>query len=207
VTQISQREAADEHVMAAEGLALEVLGAVPPKLQDGFVFHAMQVFGDQKYQNAGWSLTDRLELLCSMMAIPGKIGMAICLGLHWRGSVDFSDSYVKAGMSPAQADHFAAFHLCIGVADRSIRKHAGPREVAAVVAEDVPEMRKYLKIMQCILRDNPTNLPQEFLRETVDVEAGYIVQKGELRVSRIRNSVHFVEKAEDPLVQVADACA
>ena len=30
---------------------------------------------------------------------------------------------------------------------------------------------------------------------------------GDMRVTRIRNSVHFVEKGEDPLVQVADACA
>jgi hypothetical protein len=111
-------------------------------------------------------------------------------------------------MSPAQADHFAAFHLCIGVADRNIRKHAGAREVASVVAEDVPDMRRHLKIVPRILRENPMNLSQEHLRKTVaDVEAGYSLQKGELRVSRIRNSVHFVDKAEDPLVQVADACA
>lgn len=199
---------ADNHVMSAEGLAIEALGAVPEKVKEGFVFHATQVFGDKKYQENGWSLTDRLELLYAMMAIPRKIGMGICLGTHWRGSVDFSDSYLKAGMSPAQADHFAAFHLCIGVADRNIRKHCGPREVATVVAEDVPDMRKYLKIVPRVLRDNPINLPQEFMRETVsDQEAGYILQKGEIRVSRIRNSVHFVDKAEDPLVQVADACA
>lgn len=199
---------ADSHVMSAEALALEAIGAVPPLLKEGFVFHATQVFGDKKYQDAGWSLTDRLDLLHSMMSIPRRIGMAICVGAHWRGSVDFSESYVKSGMSPTQADHFAAFHLCIGVADRNIRRHAGPREVATVVAEDVPEMRKYLKIVPRILRDNPINLPQDFLRETVsDKEAGYFVQRGELRVCRIRNSVHFVDKSEDPLVQVADACA
>jgi hypothetical protein len=64
--------------MSAEGLALEAIGAVPPDLRDGFVFHATQVFGDAKYQTAGWSLTDRLELLYSMMSIPRKIGMAVC---------------------------------------------------------------------------------------------------------------------------------
>jgi len=143
-----------------------------------------------------------------MMAIPRKIGMAVCLGAHWRGSVDHTQTYMKHGMSIAQADHFAAFHLCLGVADRNIRKHAGPREVATVVAEDAPEMRRFLKQIPRIMRDRPITLSKDDLRETIsDKEAGFSQQKGDLRVTRIRNSIHFVDKSEDPLVQVADACA
>ncbi|GEM_PF-4149362 len=51
-------------------------------------------------------------------------------------------------------------------------------------------------------------MPQKHMRETIsDNEAGFITQSGDIRITRIRNSVHFVDKAEDPLVQVADACA
>lgn len=198
---------ADEHVMSAEALTMEAVGAVPEKFRDGFVFHATQVYGDQRFQE-DWSLTDRLHLLYAMMSIPRRIGMAISLGVHWRGSVDFSDSLGRLGMSLAQCDHFQAFSQCIAIADRNIRRRAGPREVATVVAEDIPEMRRFLKGLPRAHRESPIYLPQSHLRKTVsDEEAGYIKQSGDVRVTRIRNSVHFVEKSEDPLVQVADACA
>ena len=39
-------------------------------------------------------------------------------------------------------------------------------------------------------------------------ELGYRLQTGDvIRVRRIRNSIHFVEKDDDPLVQIADASA
>jgi hypothetical protein len=199
---------ADEHVLSAEAAAIEALGAVPEAFRDGFVFHSTEVYGDKKYQDGRWALTDRLNLLYTMMSIPRRIGMAICLGAMWRGAVDFSGAWGGLGLSPAQSDHAQAFTLCVGVADRNIRRHAGPREVATIVAEDVSEMRSILKTVPHILRANPRYIPQDFMRRTAkDVEAGYFVQAGDMRVTRIRNSVHFVEKAEDLLVQVADACA
>lgn len=81
---------ADDHVLSAEALAHEMLGAVPVGLRPGFKFHATQIYGDKNYQDAGWSLTDRLELLFNMMSVPKRIGMAISLAAQWRGAVDFS---------------------------------------------------------------------------------------------------------------------
>lgn len=199
---------AEEHVLSAELLVREALGAVPKGFREDFVFHATQVYGDKKFQNAEWGLTDRLNLLIQMMSIPRRIGMAVTVAVHWRGSVDFSNSYELLGMSPEQSDHYNAFQLCIAVADRNIRMRAGPREVASVVAEDVPDMKKHLKEIPRILRENAHTFPQSHMRHTADdIEAGYMTQNGDYRVTRMRNSVHFVEKAEDPLVQVADACA
>jgi hypothetical protein len=199
---------ADDHLLSAESLALEILGAVPAQFRDDFVFHAMQVYGDPKYQKGGWSLTDRLGLLQAMMSVPRRIGMAICLAANWRGAVDFSAQHKGMGLTPAQSDHHQAFVQCIFRADRAIRDNAGPREVASVVAEDVPEMRRHLKEIPKVLRKKALYLPQTHLRETVsDKEAGYKLQSGDYRVTRIRNSVHFVDKSDDPLVQIADACA
>ena len=72
---------ADDHVMTAEALVQEILGAVPPKHKEDFVFHATQVYGDPKYQ-ADWSLTDRLRLLQQMMSVPRRVGIAISVGVH-----------------------------------------------------------------------------------------------------------------------------
>lgn len=198
---------ADNHVMSAEALAHELIGAVPEQHKKGFIFHATQVFSDRRYQ-ANWSITDRLHLLKGMMSIPRRTGMAITLAAVWRKPGFFGDQPKSLGMSDSQFDHLLAFSDCLAVSDRNIRRKAGPREVATVVAEDVPEMRKFLKLVPRHLRDNPFHLPPEMLRITdSDKERGYSLQSGEFRITRIRNSVHFVEKAADPLVQVADACA
>lgn len=198
---------ADLHIKAAETLVSEILSGVPAQHSDGFVFHATTVFGNKKYQ-ADWLFTDRMHLLQEMMSVPRKIGMALTLSATWRNAVDHSESASPLGLSQPQFEHIMTFGNCLAVADRNIRKYAHPSEVATVVAEDIPEMRKFLKIVPRMFRDNPIHLKPEHLRETPqDKEAGYNTQRGELRIARIRNSVHFVEKSEDPLVQVADACA
>jgi hypothetical protein len=91
---------ADEHVLSAEAAVIEALGAVPEALRKNFVFHATEVYGDKKYQDGRWSLTDRLDLLYTMMAIPRRIGMAICVGTMWRGAVNFSEGWGALGLSP-----------------------------------------------------------------------------------------------------------
>jgi hypothetical protein len=53
---------ADKQVMFAEGAINEVLGAVPPKFKDGFVFHAKDVWGNERYRS-DWSMADRLVFL------------------------------------------------------------------------------------------------------------------------------------------------
>lgn len=96
----------------------------------------------------------------------------------------------------------------MALADRYIRNNAAPREIGTIVAEDVPEMRKHLKGSVKFWRDNPVHFGIQLKRETTkDEAAGFSVQDGDMRVSRIRNTIHFVEKSDDPMVQVADACA
>lgn len=198
---------ADNHVMNGEALVHEILGGVPPKHRKGFVFHATQVFGDKKYQD-GWSMTDRLHLLKSMMMVPQRVGMAVSIGVVWRSSGQFAELAKEIRISESQYDHLMAFMYCISAADSGIQNNAGPREVASIVAEDERDMRRVLKLVPRLLRDSPMHLSPEMMRETErDKAAGYSTQTGGIRVTRIRNSVNFVEKHEDPLVQVADACA
>jgi hypothetical protein len=46
------------------------------------------------------------------------------------------------------------------------------------------------------------------LQPTLEEQSlGYVKQESEMRVSRIRKSILFVEKNEDPLTQLADAVA
>lgn len=197
---------ADEHIMSAEAAVAEAIGSVPKQFSEDFVFHATQVYGDNNYKDGGWSLTDRLILLKTMMSIPQKLRMGLAISAVWRGAVDSSNNTL--GLTASQVDHLQAFSYCIGIADRNIRRHADAREVASIVSEDVPEMRKFLKQIPSMLRYNPFYFTQDMMRKTIsDEEVGYFTQSGDLSVTRIRRSIHFVEKSDDPLVQVADACA
>lgn len=199
---------ADKDLMVAEKMVKEVVGGVPESMREKFVFHAAEIFnGKERYEN--WSMTDRLLVLEKMMRIPRKVGMAVTISAGWRNKGAFPrDSPAKERIGSEQADHLIAFSLCLAVSDRNIRKHGGPTEVASVVAEDVPEMRKYLKRVPKILKEASTVLEPHLLRRTSkDDKAGFLTQSGDLRVERIRNSILFVDKDEDPLVQVADACA
>lgn len=99
--------------------------------------------------------------------------MAVSVAAQWRGAVDFSSNYGQLGFSVEQSDHIQAFILCLALADRNIRKHAGSREVATVVAEDVPEMRRFLRDVPKVMRSAPVNLKQDHMRKTLrDEEAG-----------------------------------
>ena len=103
---------------------------------------------------------------------------------------------------------FWLFGQCIAQADKYIRDHAEHNEIGAVVAEDVPEMRRFLKLVPKIMKEQPYVAPKGHLRPTIaEKEAGYMTQEGDFRVSRIRQSILFVEKQDDALLQLADAAA
>lgn len=198
---------ADKHLDIADKMVGEILAGVPECFRSGFVFHATRVFGDKAYQSQ-WSMNDRLLLLQAMMSVPRRVGMAITLSATWRDAVDHREKAKGTGLSPHQFEHIMTFGQCLAVADRNIRRYAGPTETASVVAEDIPEMRRHLKAIVRGLKRSPIHLGPDMLRQTPqDIEAGYCTQSGDLRITRIRNSINFVEKPEDPLVQVADACA
>ncbi|MDR6952700.1 hypothetical protein J2X65_002059 [Ancylobacter sp. 3268] len=195
---------ADKHIMSADERIREILQSVPSSIRNDFVFHAMDIFNGSKYKDVDWVPSDRLRLLHRMMSVPRMFSMAICVSTMWRGATPFED----AKLSQEQAELIIAYKHCIAVSDRNIRNHAGPREIAYVVAEDNINMRKYIRNMPAYIKDNPLYIGKDMMRRTEkDDKKGYIDQDGDLSVSRIRNPVHFVEKKADLLVQVADAVA
>lgn len=194
---------ADAHVMAADAAVAEIMEAVPERLRASLVPHATSIFSDERLRE-GWSQTDRLKLLSKMMALPRRLGLAVALGTQWRGTAPYSEDNLR----PEQRDHIYAFMKCVAVADRGIRDHAGAREVGTIVAENVSEVQHALAALPGALRDRPVFFAPEDLENTpADLEAGYTRQSGDFRVTRIRRGVHFVKKTDEPLVQVADACA
>jgi hypothetical protein len=201
---------ADEQLMFAESAVEDVLGSVPKKFRDGFVFHATESWSSPKYRE-DWAMADRLELIKAMMALPKRLKLPISLAMVRRSASSevSEDLQLKGITTSSQLHHIQAFWMCISRADRYIRNHADLKEVGTVACEDVPEMRKFLKTIPKGLYNAPLILAPGMLGLTLEEKRlGYMTQSSEVfRVSRIRRSVHFVQKQDDPLLQLADACA
>jgi hypothetical protein len=193
---------ADKQLLFTEAAIEEVLGAVPKQFKDD-PFSAKKVWNDERYKSE-WGQTDRLDLLKNLMRLPRRIGMPVIMGVVRRSL----QTDVPEKLTLAQWHHVWAFGQCITRADKYIRDNAGLDEVAMVVAEDIPEMRRFLRLAPKLLKEAPAIVPQSGLVPTQrDRDAGYITQTTDTRVSRLRDIIHFVEKGEEALLYLADACA
>jgi len=140
------------------------------------------------------------------MAIPGQIGMAIAWG------IGREEGIIPDGPAPdlpkKQIQHMYVFAHCVATADAYIRNQCAANEVATVVAEDVPEMRKFLRNAFFGLLVNPYKVgPDRMVQFAADKAAGRIHPGLEFRISRIINTIHFVEKKDSLIILLADACA
>jgi hypothetical protein len=195
---------ADEQLMMAEKAIDEALGAVPEKYREGFAFHAKDVWGNTAYRE-DWPLASRMHLLHTMMRLPRRLRIPVAMSMIRRSSEPIQP-LLDMGLTLAQSQHVMAFIYCIGQADRYIREHADLKEIGSIIAEDVPEIRKHLKLAPKAVKI--MNAPIGTVIPTAkEREQGFVTQRAELRVTRIRNSVHFVKKGDDPLLQLSDACA
>lgn len=196
---------ADEQLTLAETAVNEALGAVPVSLRNDFIFHATDIWNDSSIRGK-WSLNDRLALLKNMMRLPRKLNIPLSFGMVRVGTFPTFEPTPK--MSSAQFEHFMAYLGCIGRADKFIREHARATEIATLVAEDTDEMRKFLKHGPRVMREVNLSITSDMLLPTTkEQKQGYIEQESDQRVSRIRNTVHFVRKGEEPLVSMADSIA
>jgi hypothetical protein len=196
---------ADKQLLRLEAAVEEVLRSVPQEFKDGFVFHATDIWGSRKFRDR-WAFSDRFGLLKRMMALPQRAKCPLTVSFVRRSSGRFEG--LNENVTTEQYHHYQAFANCMASADKYIRDHAGLEEVGTVVAEDCPPMRKFLKSAVRLWRDTPYVLPPKMLQPTAEeVVLGYVRQEGEFRVERIRPNIHFVEKGDEALTQLADACA
>ncbi|WP_030541649.1 DUF3800 domain-containing protein [Sphingobium sp. DC-2] len=200
----------DEQYFEAEKMVAEVLDRVPLQFRSKFIFHAKSIWGDPKYRD-GWSREDRKKLILDMCDIPRRLRLPIALGKVRRDSGGQSViDQRNIPMKLSEWHHFMAFAGCLVRADAYLRDSCGPREVATVIAEDVPTMRQRLreavtvaKAMRPALPPDPNLLrPTQYERAT-----GRTTQQIRWGIERIRDGIHFAEKGDAPFLQIADACA
>lgn len=178
---------------------------VPSSLREGFIFHAKEIWSGYRSLNEPWPMISRKKLIEEVSSIPRRLKMAISIGRVRRDAPQNKlPPETAKKINHNEFQHIMAFGMCIRRANSYVRKWASENEIATVVAEDVPKLRRYLRnsLNAYVPLEDWKLLPTK--RETA---TGKMTQTNSGPIDKIIDTVHFVEKNGAPLLQIADACA
>jgi hypothetical protein len=165
---------------------------VPPEFRDGIIFHAKDIFhGAKRFDRENWPRERREKILLELAKIPTAFDVPVVIGMiekkrhAWPGQqpkdIDASNYALAFGMAATSVEYF-------------MREFAESNEIATLIAEDVPHMRRHAKAGYNVLK-NP-NLPwaENALGKHLPLE-------------RIAEQPMFAAKDESSILQVSDLLA
>jgi hypothetical protein len=195
---------ADMQWRAAQQAMMRLLSKVPTQFQQNFVFHATDIWNSPKYR-PDWNREARLEFLKEVLAIPRTLGLSIGFSACRK---ELGKAVPNAPIDYTTQAHLVCFMDCMDAIDLFLKDYAWPNEVAAVVAEDVPEIRKWLRGVVEELKTGRVRQFGSFVDyRSPDQGPRKWPMSGFSRITRFVDVTHFVAKDEAPLLQIADACA
>jgi hypothetical protein len=191
---------ADTQIIPFEDDLRTVLSTVPEQYRDGFIAHAKSIWGDPIYRE-GWSRAKRRRFMRRIVRIPSLFGGAIAIGVCKRSTPNDASGRWRTDVFHLMQ----AFGHCLASADYFLRNFCGPSEVATVVADEitVKGAQGGLRRMLRHLQKNTEIVPFKVLNSREGDGEGF----NEQRITRVRDTVHFVDKEYSPLLQIADHCA
>jgi Protein of unknown function (DUF3800) len=172
-------------------------GYVAEENRDGFVFHAADIFSNNREELPPelWDdNTKQLRLLDDLVAIPGKLKLPICVGFVRKET--FQKHYAELGLRSHKVlvgMHAAAIALCASAAELWMRNNT-TNEVAWIFAENNTEVRGAAKETHILMKSHRA---AEVLR---------LVNNNILPLIKIKDGINFANKMESPTLQLADAC-
>ncbi len=168
----------------------------PPEDREGIVFHAKDIWhGTKKFHRDKWCREKRIDLLKRICRMPVDFAMPVIAG-----AIDKADhkwgGEIKPGSEKWEAQMYSlAFGLCVIHFEYVMRELCGPNEVGTVIAEDVPNMRRYAKWGYDHLRDKDVNWD---VRKDI---------KNYMPIERIVEQPLFSNKTDSSILQIADTVA
>src|SRR6267143_2186963 len=164
-------------------------------------FHATDIFSGRKlFHRPQYPLERAIELLKALASIPREFDLPVALAA-------FHKTPLKKASPAAARDneamtHGIVFSLCAMMAERYIREKAGPSEVGKLVAENNTTTQQSIKNMQEMMRGE---FRTTFRQNVFNLFAG--ATENSLPLTKIRTSVFFASKDEEPMLQIADVVA
>lgn len=170
---------------------------VPEQERYGFVFHAKDVHhGSGHFDRARWSRERRVALMQELVGIPARFHVPVVVGVSDRGHIAAEAAKRNIGATERQVTAWAyaeAYLQCVRDIDRWMERETRG-EVVMVVAEDTPQVKAGIKELHLGLRQDD---------DTYWTEQGHDV----FSTRHVVDTVHFAEKPDCALLQVADVCA
>jgi hypothetical protein len=161
---------------------------IPEQDRKGFVFHATELFSGGKYfDRSRWPLAIRLEILRAILSVRARLGVSVSVGYSFKEEGKFKN---ESGY--ALVRHMMAYAACLAGCEAYLREFGADGEVAMVVAEDSPDVRRHIREAHSAIIDPKSDFPA--FRELIPFR-------------HIVDTVHFADKNQSALLQYADAFA
>lgn len=171
---------------------------VPEQERAGFVFHAKDVHhGAGHFDRCRWSRGRRIALMEELAGIPARFHVPVVVGVSDRGHITAEMRKRSPGATERQATAWSyteAYLQCVRDIDRWMDRETRGTEVVMIVAEDTPEVKAGIK---------PLHLGMRRDDDSYWTEQGFDV----FSTRHVVDTVHFAEKPDCALLQVADVCA
>ena len=168
---------------------------MPANERDGVIFHAKDIWhGTKRFHRDKWPRLKRQALLERLADIPVMFSLPVVAGVVEKSMHKWGG--IKQGSVKWEAHNYSlAFGLCVVHFEFVLREMCGREEMGIIIAEDVPEMRRYAKWGYDRLADQTHPWPEAS-------EA-----KNYMPFERVIEQPLFLEKRDSPILQVADVIA
>ena len=168
--------------------AIQALKAeVPEQYRDNFVFHATDLEGGGRYR-AEWPDEERWALLNKLLELPRQHQVPIVFGFFEKPDV----VQTIRGHARSLVVHALSFAMCLKAVDSYMENEASG-ELAMLVAEQREEARRAIEETQRMMQH----------RQAKDFLPALLTKP----ISHIKSTPSFATKQDEPLLQLADACA
>jgi hypothetical protein len=176
---------------------------VPEEHRDGFSFHATELYhcSGKIFHHTKYPRDRAREALRQLLSIPRRFQIPISVGYIAKSVNPTGRSSEYNARQNAQIFHGLAYVLCALAAEIYMIKNGSPNELARLVAEINTDTQNTVKLSHKVLQG-------KFRSDVLDkLTSQFEEMRLFLPIRRIVDTVHFAEKDDAVLLQLADACA
>lgn len=165
---------------------------VPKQFRDGIVLHAKDLFhGVKKFDREKWPRERRLRIMMELAKMPAAFDIPVVIGICDKPQHSWGD--IK-NQSEIDASNYALAFGLAAVAVEYFMRNRAPDEVATLIAEDVPHMRRHAKGGYNVLKSSNRNWNDHALSSYCPLQC-------------IVEHPMFAAKDESSILQVSDLIA
>jgi hypothetical protein len=175
---------------------------VPVEHREGFSFHATDLYhcSGKIFHHSKYPRERAREALKRLLSIPRRFALPVSMGYLTKSTFKPTREFDASGK--AKLHHAIAYFSCVITAERHMVLTRPPQELARLIAEHNAETHEVVRLAHKLLQGKIGPELIEHLTKRFGPGVDFY-----LPLRRIIDTVHFAEKDDAILLQLADACA